>query len=296
VPDVGARRDGAVTGCLPDRCRRSDRRDRALGGHRPDAFGCAPNAVTWWDVGGSRRGGDQGPRSGAGADRRYSQPRSTRPHWHGPASNSKGSVAGCCASAEGSTRRANSAVPLDVPTGGDVSAIIDWYAARAVAPLVAAADRLFRIPPEVPIDAETLVMTGDVDDAATVRGGGSRLGRTTNGWPCTGADVPVDVLTAVIDGEVAFATVCGRRRRTRFRHGVARRHALGLGLSAVHVVETARRRGLARELCGRCRRGAPSGVRRAPTCRCSPTTPYCHKAVRVDGLFRPPLEPLRRCS
>src|SRR6202171_4487777 len=62
----------------------------------------------------------------------------------------------------GSTRRANSAVPLGVPTGNDVGAIIDWYAARAAAPLVAAPDRLLRIPPGVPTDAENLVMTGDV--------------------------------------------------------------------------------------------------------------------------------------
>ena len=41
----------------------------------------------------------------------------------------------------GSTRR-NSAVPLDV-YGSDVDALIDWQAARGVAPLVAAPDRLF---------------------------------------------------------------------------------------------------------------------------------------------------------
>ena len=62
----------------------------------------------------------------------------------------------------GSTRRANSAVPLDVSTGSDVSALVDWYAARGVASLVAAPDRLFRVPPGVPTDAETLVMTGDL--------------------------------------------------------------------------------------------------------------------------------------
>jgi N-acetylglutamate synthase len=147
----------------------------------------------------------------------------------------------------GSTRRANSAVPLDVPTGSDVSAIIDWYADRAVAPLVAAPDRLFRIPPGVPIDAENLLMTGDVttrrpSDVAIAA-------RPDDEWlRLYRRDVPVDVLTAALDGEVAFAmsagAAVGRGAVTESPDGTR-----WIGLSAVHVVETARRRGLARELC-----------------------------------------------
>jgi GNAT superfamily N-acetyltransferase len=147
----------------------------------------------------------------------------------------------------GSTRRANSAVPLDVQTGSDVSAIIDWYAARAVAPLVAAPDRLLRVPPGVPIDAETLVMTGDVTTQrpSTV----AVADRPDDEWlRLYRRDVPVDVLTAVLDGEVAFATAAGaavgRGAVTESPDGTR-----WVGLSAVHVVETARRRGLARELC-----------------------------------------------
>jgi GNAT superfamily N-acetyltransferase len=146
----------------------------------------------------------------------------------------------------GSTRRANSAVPLDVPTGSDVSAIIDWYAARAVA-LVAAPDRLFRIPPGVPIDAETLVMTGDV---TTTRPSAVAIAaRPDDEWlRLYRRDVPVDVLTAVLDGEVAFATsaggAVGRGAVTQSPDGTR-----WVGLSAVQVIETARRRGLARELC-----------------------------------------------
>jgi GNAT superfamily N-acetyltransferase len=147
----------------------------------------------------------------------------------------------------GSTRRANSAVPLDVPTVFDVSAIVDWYAARAVAPLISAPDRLFRIPPGVPIDAETLVMTGEVtvqrSSAVAV------AARPDDEWlRLYRRDVPVDVLTAVIDGDVAFATyggdAVGRGAVTESPDGTR-----WVGLSAVHVVETARRRGLARELC-----------------------------------------------
>jgi RimJ/RimL family protein N-acetyltransferase len=147
----------------------------------------------------------------------------------------------------GSTRRANSAVPLDVPTVSDVSAIIDWYADRAAAPLIATPDRLFRIPPGVPIDAETLVMTGEVtvqrSSAVAVSA------RPDDEWlRLYRRDVPVDVLTAVIDGDVAFATyggdAVGRGAVTDSPDGTR-----WVGLSAVHVVETARRRGLARELC-----------------------------------------------
>jgi N-acetylglutamate synthase len=147
----------------------------------------------------------------------------------------------------GSTRRANSAVPLDVPTGNDVGALIDWYAARAAAPLVAAPDRLLRIPLGVPTDAENLVMTGDVtaQRPSTV----AITARPDDEWlSLYRRDVPVDVLTAVIDGEVAFATTAG---------GAVGRAAITtapdatrwVGLSAVHVVEAARRRGMARELC-----------------------------------------------
>ena len=148
----------------------------------------------------------------------------------------------------GSTRRANSAVPLNVYSGADVDTLVDWYAARGVAPLVAAPDRLFRVPPGVPTDAENLVMAGDLpaaesDPAVTIAAG------PDNEWRVLyRREVPVDVLTAVIDGEVAFATIAGaavgRAAVTTAPDG-----ARWVGLSAVHVVEEARRRSLARGLC-----------------------------------------------
>ena len=148
----------------------------------------------------------------------------------------------------GSTRRANSAVPLAVSTGSDVSALVNWYAARGVAPLVAAPDRLFRIPPGVPTDAETLVMTGEFGSAAPDASVTLAV-RPDDEWlRLYRRDVPVDVLTAVIDGEVVFATTAGaavgRATVTAAPDGTRL-----VGLSAVHVVEEARRRGLARELC-----------------------------------------------
>ncbi len=163
----------------------------------------------------------------------------------------------------GSTRRANSAVPLDVSTGSDVDALIDWYAARGVAPLVATPDRLFRVPPGVPTDAETLVMTGDLlsgepDRAVTI------AARPDDEWlRLYRRDVPVDVLTAVIDGGVAFATIAGAAVG-RVAVTAAPDGTRWVGLSAVHVVETARRRGLARELCAALFAwGGERGARRA---------------------------------
>jgi len=147
----------------------------------------------------------------------------------------------------GCTRRANSAVPLAVSTPSDVSELIDWYAARAVAPLVAVPDRLLRIPPGAATDAENLVMTGDV---ITQRPSTAAIaGRPDEEWlRLYRRNVPFDVLTAVIDGEVAFATIAdaavGRGAVTESPDG-----ARWLGMSAVHVVEGARRRSLGRELC-----------------------------------------------
>jgi N-acetylglutamate synthase len=163
----------------------------------------------------------------------------------------------------GSTRRANSAVPLDVSTVSDVDALIDWYVARGVAPLVTAPDRLFRVPPGVPTDAETLVMTGDLpsgepDRAVTI------AARPDDEWlRLYRRDVPVDVLTAVIDGGVAFATIAGaavgRAAVTAAPDGTR-----WVGLSAVHVADEARRRGLARALCAALLAwGGERGARRA---------------------------------
>jgi GNAT superfamily N-acetyltransferase len=99
----------------------------------------------------------------------------------------------------------------------------------------------------VPTDAENLVMTGDVTtqrlSAVSIAAGPDdewlRLYRR---------EVPVDVLTAVIDGEVAFATVAGaavgRAAVTTAPDGTR-----WVGLSAVHVTDGVRRRGLARGLC-----------------------------------------------
>lgn len=161
----------------------------------------------------------------------------------------------------GSTRRANSAVPLDA-SAGEVGGIVDWYAARGVAPLIAAPDRLLNVPPGVPTDAETLIMTSDLTtlSPSTV----AIADRPDDEWlRLYERDVPADVLSAVLDGEVAFAMSAGagvgRGAVTESPDGTR-----WVGLSAVHVLETARRRGLARQLCeGLLAWGTEKGATRA---------------------------------
>jgi GNAT superfamily N-acetyltransferase len=155
----------------------------------------------------------------------------------------------------GSTRRANSAVPLDVH--GDLSAmpaIVDWYAARGEPPLLSVPDRLFRVPPGVPADGENVVMTTDVTTdspapVSTVASTVAMADRPDAQWLRTYVrDVPPDVLTAVVDGDVVFAArsdrAVGRAAVTSAPDGTR-----WAGLSAVHVVEEHRREGHARRLC-----------------------------------------------
>jgi len=147
----------------------------------------------------------------------------------------------------GSTRRANSAVPLDVSASPDVSAIVDWYPARGAAPLLAAPDGLFRVPQGVPVDGENVVMARELTPASPVSSVTMAPLPEDEWLRLYQRDVPVDVLTAVIDGEVAFASIAGGG----VRRGAVTESPDGtrwVGLSAVHVVEKRRRQGLARTL------------------------------------------------
>ena len=149
----------------------------------------------------------------------------------------------------GSTRRANSAVPLAVSTVDQLAAIIDWYAGRGTPPLLAVPDRLFRIPPGVPVGGENLVMTTELATATPSTFDVTLSARPDDEWlRLYRRDVPPGVLTAVIDGELAFATMAGaavgRAALTTAPDGTS-----WVGLSAVHVMEQARGRGLARALC-----------------------------------------------
>ncbi|MFG1933194.1 GNAT family N-acetyltransferase [Mycobacterium sp. NPDC048908] len=145
----------------------------------------------------------------------------------------------------GSTRRANSAVPLSVSPSG-VGAVVEWYAAHGLTPLVAAPDRLLRIPHAVATDGENLIMTGELDVTAA---GVDIAGAPDDDWlRLYQRGVPTDVLAAVVDGEVAFGSIAGAAVG-RAAVTVAPDGVRWVGLSAVHVVPEARRRGLARHLC-----------------------------------------------
>lgn len=148
----------------------------------------------------------------------------------------------------GATRRANSAVPLRFSSHAELLAAADWYAARGAPALISAPDRLFRVPEGVPVDAENLVMASDLGCAAGTPGmvltdRPSATWRTVNR-----RDVPDEVLTAVIDGVVAFGELAGaavgRAAVTTAPDGTR-----WVGLSSVHVSDDARRQGLARSLC-----------------------------------------------
>jgi ribosomal protein S18 acetylase RimI-like enzyme len=149
----------------------------------------------------------------------------------------------------GSTRRANSAVPLLPWPRIDVAAIVDWYAARGAMPLLAAPDRLYRVPAGVPTDGENLVMTRDLASLDASGPDVTTTARPTDEWlGLHPRKVPLDVLTAVVDGDVAFGVLggaaVGRVAVTESPDGTR-----WAGLSSLHVTEGARRSGLARSLC-----------------------------------------------
>jgi ribosomal protein S18 acetylase RimI-like enzyme len=150
----------------------------------------------------------------------------------------------------GSTRRANSAVPLEVR--GDLSAlpaIIDWYTARSAAPLLVAPDRLFRVPPGVPVDGENVVMTRELTPTVPAASTVTMAQHPDERWlRVYERDVPIDVLTAVVDGEVMFASR-GDAAVARVAVTSAPDGSRWAGLAAVHVAETQRRKGHARTLC-----------------------------------------------
>lgn len=148
----------------------------------------------------------------------------------------------------GSTRRANSAVPLRFTSHAEIVAAAHWYADRGVPALISAPDRLFRIPEGVPTDAENLVMAGDLSSAAEISGL-VLTDRPSKGWRAVNQrEIPDEILTAVVDGAVTFAVLAdaavGRAVVTEAPDGTR-----WVGLSAVHVADDARRRGLARSLC-----------------------------------------------
>lgn len=97
----------------------------------------------------------------------------------------------------------NSAVPLDVSASiTTVPAIVDWYAQRGLTPRLAVPDRLLRLPDAGEHAHRMLVRdVHPADHDRTIR----LTARPDDDWlRCYRGEEPVEVLTAVLDGELAF--------------------------------------------------------------------------------------------
>ncbi|MGV0793992.1 N-acetylglutamate synthase, CG3035 family, partial [Mycolicibacterium sp. XJ1819] len=150
--------------------------------------------------------------------------------------------------AGGHTHRANSAVPLGFDADARaIPAIIDWYGQRGLTPWLSLPDRLFRLY-EPKSHLETTVMTRTFDSVPDVEAVPLNSTPDADWLRLYGRDVPIDVLTAVVDGTVTFASIpgvaVGRGAVTSAPDG-----SRWLGLSAVRVDDAHRRRGHARRLC-----------------------------------------------
>jgi GNAT superfamily N-acetyltransferase len=149
----------------------------------------------------------------------------------------------------GFTLRANSAVPLDMfAQTSTIPAIVDWYAQRGVSPRLAVPDRLLRLPEKIPTECETRTLVRDAEPGCDIFDV-TLSPRPDAGWlHCYARDVPVDVLTAVVHGEVVFASIgqvaVGRAAVTDSPDGTR-----WVGLSALRVVGEHRGRGHARAIC-----------------------------------------------
>ncbi|MGN7778056.1 N-acetylglutamate synthase, CG3035 family [Mycolicibacterium sp. 22603] len=145
----------------------------------------------------------------------------------------------------GHTSRANSAVPLLFSSSTEaLSEIVSWYTARGLQPWLALPERL--LPIKAPGVKPTRVLVRDLSPAPPASG--VALAATPDGqWlRVYERDVPPGILTAVVDGTLAFATVgaaVGRGAVTNAPDGIR-----WLGVSCVRVAESARRQGLALEV------------------------------------------------
>jgi N-acetylglutamate synthase len=111
---------------------------------------------------------------------------------------------------QGAGIAANSAMPLDVSAQASaVPEIVAWYERRGQIPVLAIPDRLLRLPPGATAEHTERVLVRDVsvgepDPSITLSP------RPDDAWlRIYRHDIPIDVLTAVIDGELMFGTHSG---------------------------------------------------------------------------------------
>ena len=153
----------------------------------------------------------------------------------------------------GATMRANSAVPLEISASmAAVPRIVDWYLERDLTPLLAIPDRLVPLAIDTPVECETRMLVCDLADRTPKQQPDTNVTleqQPSAEWlDCYARDVPVGVLTAVVDGDVVFGiragAAVGRAAVTQAPDGTR-----WVGLSAVRVTDASRRQGHARAVC-----------------------------------------------
>lgn len=162
----------------------------------------------------------------------------------------------------GITSRANSAIPLDVSAQiAHLALVRDWYRERDLPAWLALPERL--LPIRTPGIKPARVMVREPAAAPTTPTATLAQQPDAQWLAIYERDVPVDVLTAVIDGRLTFATVSGcavgRGAVTTAPDGTP-----WLGISSVRVSPAHRGQGHARAVCEALLAwGAESGARRA---------------------------------
>ena len=147
----------------------------------------------------------------------------------------------------GPSLRANSAVPLDMFANLDaVPAIREWYADRGQPGRLAVPERLVRLPDDLPAECETRTMVGELSAGEVSEV--VLCARPDTAWlDHYGRDLGVGVLSAVIGGDVVFASIpgaaVGRAAVTEAPDGTR-----WVGLSALQVAPDRRGRGHGRSI------------------------------------------------
>ena len=166
----------------------------------------------------------------------------------------------------GADLAANSAVPLDMfAHANTIPAIVDWYTQRGLSPTLAVPERLLRLPADIPTRHQTRTLVRELTAESTLEHV-TLTDRPDLDWP---TDMPVGVLTAVVGGQVIFASIpgvaVGRGAVTEGQDGTR-----WLGLTAVRVATDRRRQGYGRVICAALQawgadRGATRGYAQLPS-------------------------------
>lgn len=109
----------------------------------------------------------------------------------------------------GATVGANSAVPLDISADASaIPAIVAWYARRDITPRLAIPDRLLALPAGWVSERAELVLVRDVRDISGREPDQSVTlsAHPDDAWLRLHREIPFDVLTAVVDGELMFGS------------------------------------------------------------------------------------------